>query len=91
MQISTATRDFVVDVLVPEVRQELQLLNEVFTNPEIVKIFHGADWDIKWLQRDFGIFVVNMFDTYHVSASKLIRSGFTCDGGASCGGYDNQW
>ena len=66
MRISTATRDFVVDVLVPEVRQELQLLNETFANPDIVKIFHGADWDIKWFQRDFGIYVVNMFDTYQV-------------------------
>ena len=66
MQISTASRDFVVDVLVPEVRQEMQILNESFTDPEVVKLFHGADWDIKWLQRDFGIYVVNMFDTYQV-------------------------
>ena len=27
------------------------------------KVFHGADMDIGWLQRDFGIYVVNMFDT----------------------------
>ena len=26
-------------------------------------MFHGADMDIQWLQRDFGIYVVNMFDT----------------------------
>lgn len=26
-------------------------------------MFHGADSDIEWLQRDFGIYVVNMFDT----------------------------
>ena len=66
MQISTCSRDFVVDVLVPEVRQELQMLNESFTNPDVVKLFHGADWDIKWLQRDFGVYVINMFDTYQV-------------------------
>lgn len=24
---------------------------------------HGADRDILWLQRDFGVYVVNMFDT----------------------------
>jgi len=23
--------------------------------------------DIKWLQRDFGVYVVNLFDTYHAS------------------------
>jgi exosome complex exonuclease RRP6 len=26
-------------------------------------VFHGADSDIVWLQRDFGIYVVNMYDT----------------------------
>ena len=28
---------------------------------------HGADWDIPWLQRDFGIYVVNLFDTGQAS------------------------
>ena len=31
------------------------------------KVFHGADMDIGWLQRDFGIYVVNMFDTGQAS------------------------
>ena len=26
-------------------------------------MLHGADSDVEWLQRDFGIYVVNMFDT----------------------------
>lgn len=26
-------------------------------------MLHGADRDVLWLQRDFGIYVVNMFDT----------------------------
>ena len=30
---------------------------------QVVKVFHGADRDILWLQRDFGIYVANMFDT----------------------------
>jgi exosome complex exonuclease RRP6 len=29
-----------------------------------VKVFHGADWDVKWLQQDFGIYLINMFDTF---------------------------
>ena len=29
----------------------------------MTKIMHGADYDVKWLQRDFGVYVVNMFDT----------------------------
>ena len=33
-------------------------------------MFHGADSDIEWLQRDFSLYIVNMFDTYQ--ASKLL-------------------
>lgn len=24
---------------------------------------HGADWDVIWLQRDFGVYIANLFDT----------------------------
>ncbi|RMX38072.1 hypothetical protein pdam_00003117 [Pocillopora damicornis] len=61
MQISTRHQDFLIDTL--ELRSELQILNDYFTSPGILKVFHGADMDIGWLQRDFGIYVVNMFDT----------------------------
>ena len=30
-------------------------------------MFHGADNDVLWLQRDFHIYVVNLFDTAKVS------------------------
>ncbi|XP_074594255.1 exosome component Rrp6 [Brevipalpus obovatus] len=69
MQISTRDQDFIIDAL--ELRADLNILNEVFTDPKIVKVFHGADFDILWLQRDFGIYVVNMFDTGR--ASKLLN------------------
>lgn len=29
-------------------------------------MFHGADNDVLWLQRDFHIYVVNLFDTAKV-------------------------
>jgi exosome complex exonuclease RRP6 len=61
MQISTRERDFLVDTLT--LRAHIPLLLEVFTDSNIVKVFHGADMDIVWLQRDFGLYVVNMFDT----------------------------
>jgi len=32
-------------------------------NPGIVKILHGADYDVLWLQRDCGLYLINMFDT----------------------------
>eukprot|EP01043_Picozoa_sp_COSAG02_P090466 COSAG02_NODE_27312_length_612_cov_1.181287_2_plen_37_part_01 len=30
-------------------------------------MLHGADSDIVWLQRDFGLYIVNMFDTGQAS------------------------
>ena len=31
------------------------------------QVMHGADWDVTWLQRDFGIYIVNLFDTGQAS------------------------
>lgn len=69
LQISTRTRDFVIDAI--KLRSDLHRLNKSFTNPNIVKVFHGADCDILWLQRDFGVYVVNLFDTSR--AAKLMK------------------
>ncbi|KAG2340168.1 hypothetical protein BDR05DRAFT_555688 [Suillus weaverae] len=68
MQISTREEDFIIDLLVPSVRDSISnSLGEIFADPEIVKVFHGAESDIVWLQQDFNIFVVGLFDTYHAS------------------------
>jgi exosome complex exonuclease RRP6 len=61
MQISTREEDFIVDTLV--LKKQLWILNRAFTNPNIVKVLHGSDSDLMWLQRDFGLFIVNLFDT----------------------------
>lgn len=61
IQISTRKEDFIVDSL--RLREELCVLNDVFTDPAIMKVLHGSDADIGWLQRDFGVYMVNMFDT----------------------------
>ena len=61
VQISTKSKDYILDPF--PVWREMYKLNAVFCDPEIVKVFHGGDSDILWLQRDFGIYVVNMFDT----------------------------
>ncbi|PWY92573.1 hypothetical protein BO70DRAFT_327811 [Aspergillus heteromorphus CBS 117.55] len=68
MQISTRDKDWVVDTLQPW-REELQVLNEVFTDPNILKVLHGSSMDIIWLQRDLGLYVVGMFDTYHAACA----------------------
>ncbi|KAI9510150.1 ribonuclease H-like domain-containing protein [Russula earlei] len=65
MQISTREEDWIVDPF--ELRDELEDLNEIFTNPNIVKVLHGADSDVVWLQQDFNLYLVNMFDTFHAS------------------------
>lgn len=66
MQISTRTEDFVVDTLKLRV-QVGPYLREVFKDPTKKKVMHGADRDIVWLQRDFGIYLCNMFDTGQAS------------------------
>ncbi|TGO23718.1 hypothetical protein BPAE_0123g00080 [Botrytis paeoniae] len=72
MQISTREKDWIVDTLKPW-RQQLQVLNEVFADPNIIKVFHGAYMDIVWLQRDLGLYVVGLFDTHYACR----RLGFT--------------
>uniref|UniRef100_A0A0C9RHK2 Exosome complex component 10 homolog n=1 Tax=Fopius arisanus TaxID=64838 RepID=A0A0C9RHK2_9HYME len=65
MQISTRDTDYLIDTLA--LRSELHVLNEIFTKPSILKVFHGADNDIQWLQRDLSLYVVNMFDTHQAA------------------------
>lgn len=74
MQISTSDKDYLVDTLA--LRDKLAVLNEVFTKPSILKVFHGADMDIQWLQRDLSLYIVNMFDT-HQAAKQLQYSGLS--------------
>ena len=62
IQVSTRQMDFVVDAL--ELRGLIRdALGPVMADPRKMKVFHGADMDVQWLQRDFGIYVVGMFDT----------------------------
>uniref|UniRef100_A0A0K8US75 Exosome complex component 10 homolog n=1 Tax=Bactrocera latifrons TaxID=174628 RepID=A0A0K8US75_BACLA len=65
VQVSTRNKDYLFDAL--ELRDEMHILNTVFTDPKIVKIFHGADMDIEWLQRDLSLYIVNMFDTHQAA------------------------
>ncbi|PTB44503.1 uncharacterized protein TrAFT101_003057 [Trichoderma asperellum] len=66
LQISTREKDWVVDTLKPW-RHKLQVLNEVFADPTIIKVFHGAYMDMVWLQRDLGLYVNGLFDTFFAS------------------------
>lgn len=56
-------RNYLIDVLKLPRSAIHQAFIGPFTDPNIVKVFHGADMDIQWLQRDFHLYVVNLFDT----------------------------
>ncbi|ORC93708.1 ribosomal RNA processing protein 6 [Trypanosoma theileri] len=61
MQISTRTEDFIIDCL--KLRSSMYKLAPVFLHPRILKVFHGAREDVRWLQKDFGLYIANLFDT----------------------------
>jgi len=42
---------------------DLSPLKPIFEDQRILKVFHGADYDIRSLYRDFGININNLFDT----------------------------
>lgn len=60
IQLSDGVSDWIID---PLKVKKIDKLAPVFFDPKILKIFHGADYDIKSLYRDYGIVVNNLFDT----------------------------
>ncbi|KAK7286593.1 hypothetical protein RJT34_21700 [Clitoria ternatea] len=68
MQISTGTEDFLVDTL--RLHSHIgPYLREVFMDPAKRKVMHYVDKDTVWLQRDFGIYICNLFDTHQIYTS----------------------
>lgn len=74
MQISTREKDWIVDTLKPW-RRKLQCLNEVFADPSIIKVLHGAFMDVMWLQRDLGLYLVGLFDTHYAARALGYQGG----------------
>jgi ribonuclease D len=60
IQISTPGESVIID---PLALPDLSPLAPVLADSSIRKLFHGADYDIRSLHRDFGIEVRNLFDT----------------------------
>jgi len=50
-------------LLDPLALPDLSPLAAMFANPAIRKVFHGADYDVRSLHRDFGLVISNLFDT----------------------------
>jgi len=86
IQLATSSgKEYVVDTLAPGVWEVVGDLAPFFANPRIVKIGHAiGGLDVQSLQRDFGIFVVNAFDTQEAAkALKLKKLGLA----HVCGSY----
>ena len=59
IQISDAEKNYIFDPLLVDVRP----LGALLENRSILKIFHGADYDLVSLKRDFGFQIGPIFDT----------------------------
>lgn len=51
-------------------------LNEVFTNEHIMKVFSGRETIVTSLQRDFGIYCVNVFSL--IQAARVLSLPSVC-------------
>lgn len=68
LQVQTQERTWLIDPLAPGL--ELSFLGEVLIDPEVLKVFHAGDNDIRILKRDYAFAFRNIFDT-HRAASLL--------------------
>jgi len=66
IQFSVPGEDYIVDPFAVEIGD----LGAFFTDPEIEKVFHAAEYDVMVLRRDFGFSFANLFDT--MMASRIV-------------------
>jgi ribonuclease D len=64
LQFSSAKADYLVD---PLALHDLSSLAPIFSDPNIEKIFHAAEYDLICLRRDFHFSFTNLFDTMHAA------------------------
>ena len=67
VQITVNGKNYIIDPLSP---LDMSLLNPIFMDEKILKIFHSAPDDVKALKRDFGYNFKNIADTMY--SSKLL-------------------
>lgn len=75
VQVSSREKDWLVDPF--DIFEEMHVLNEVCSDPSILKVLHGADKDVLWLQRDFSVYLVNMFDTGQATRFLKLAGGYS--------------
>lgn len=64
IQISVPDADYLVDSLALD---DLSGLGPLLADPAILKVLHGAEYDLSVLHRDFGFVIANLFDTMWAS------------------------
>ncbi|KAF4659577.1 hypothetical protein FOL47_007513 [Perkinsus chesapeaki] len=77
IQIATRKKDYIVDVLAPGIMMKMHDFNRITSDPGIVKVLHGADMDVQWLQRDLSAYLVNMFDTGQAARVLELGGGYS--------------
>jgi ribonuclease D len=82
IQFSVPGKDYLVD---PLATPDLKPLSKIFSDPSSEKIFHGAEYDVMCLKRDFGFTFKHLFDTRlawrtlgreHSGLSKILADEF---------------
>lgn len=61
LQVTAAGQDWIVDPIA--LGEDLQAINPLLADPDVVKIFHAAEYDMMLLRQDLGAEVRGLFDT----------------------------
>lgn len=64
IQISVPGTDYLVD---PMTMRDISGLGPLLADPAVLKVLHGAEYDVSVLHRDFGFALTNLFDTMWAS------------------------
>jgi ribonuclease D len=64
IQISVPGADYLIDSLALD---DLSELGPLLADPDVLKVFHGAEYDASVLHRDFGFTISSLFDTMWAS------------------------
>jgi ribonuclease D len=72
IQISVPEEDLLID---PLAKLEVRTLEPILSDRSITKVLHGADYDLRILNRDFGLTISNLVDTM-ICAQLLGQQGF---------------
>ena len=67
VQVATPQSTYLLD---PLALVDLSPLGPALSSPRVLKLLHGADYDVRGLNRDWGLTITNLFDT-HIAARFL--------------------